>query len=806
MLVLNLNENFAKVNPAFKKWSTILIILFSSISLQAQTGNPRGVEAVAIDLVKNIRAGSGEKIFVQTDKTVYAVTEKVWFKVFILDSVSDKLLATSGTLWIDIVDQNDQPVSQSFQHAAHSESGGAIALPDTIATGIYWLRVYTKFNVGKQTSNMAVRPLVLINSQVSARNEPPPEKMDQANTMIAGKWVVHIYPEGSHLMAGEDNLVGLKLEDINGHAFADSGMIKDRMNKILVRFVTNSSGLVKFRYNPTARGKYDIFIKNGSRYDSIGIMPMVNPFGAQISVTEQTPQSLKIKVLLEDSLANPKFTTYLIGINKDSVCFASVGQGMYEAFLPVNSFPAGISKLLLFNEQGLMLSERDVYLTRQKPEVFVKTAKDRYGPREKVDLDIQIRDPDGKPVLAAYTVSVTDSRMTDNGSLFFQDTTFKDSTQDLDLFLLTGRAKENIIGGMQADLSDDRPIIFDPFQFDGIMLNRKGKGLWNYQISMISLGKKFLVLQDTTEMNGSFNFSVPEFNDSLEVEFKVKPLIGIDQEYIIRANPKHFPALVTPNSKKIPWMSAWPYYQDKILKFQFDTLFARAHGMLPAVTVSTTYKKPPAKAGKTNILTQKEMLASGTQNVADIILTVQGIHLSNGHLTLGGVVAFNPSATDEPLVMMDGSIVNLSQSGEIEGSSPVLAFLKTLNVRQIESIRVLTGAESAEFGVRGGHGVIDITSTSAPYQPQDIQVNKKYRIEGYLMPSPFTDRDYSKVSDNSISDNRTTLYWNGSLVTDNQGTNKVSFYTGDLTTDYTITIAGVSASGARIYKTVILKM
>ncbi|MFI5156800.1 MAG: hypothetical protein ACHQEM_11465, partial [Chitinophagales bacterium] len=355
------------MNPAFHKWSAILIILFSSIVLRAQTGSPRGVEAVATDLIKNIRAGSGEKIFIQTDKTVYAVTEKIWFKVFILDSVSDKLLASTGTLWIDIVDQNDQPVSQIFQHAAHNESGGAIALPDTIGTGIYWLRAYTRFNAGKEISNMAVRPLVLINSQVSARNEPAPVRVNQDNGMLNGRWIVQIFPEGSHFMAGEDNLVGLKLEDVNGHAFADSGMIKDRMNKILVRFVTNSSGLAKFRYNPTARGKYDIFIKNGSRFDSIGIMPMVNPFGAQISVMEQTPQSLKIKVLLEDSLANPKFATYLIGINKDSICFASVGQGMYEAYLPVNSFPAGISKLLLFNEQGLLLSERDVYLTRQKP-------------------------------------------------------------------------------------------------------------------------------------------------------------------------------------------------------------------------------------------------------------------------------------------------------------------------------------------------------------------------------------------------------------------------------------------------------
>jgi hypothetical protein len=97
-------------------------IIFIFVADGTNRRRSRG-KAVAAELVKNIRAGSSEKLYTNGQDR-YAVTEKIWFKIFILDSVSDKLIAAPGTLWVDIVDQNDQPVSQIFQHTSHNESGG----------------------------------------------------------------------------------------------------------------------------------------------------------------------------------------------------------------------------------------------------------------------------------------------------------------------------------------------------------------------------------------------------------------------------------------------------------------------------------------------------------------------------------------------------------------------------------------------------------------------------------------------------------------------------------------------------------
>jgi hypothetical protein len=788
-----------------KKLVFNLFVFFLHACLYAQSGNSRPIETVAQDLIRNIRSNSKENIQIRTDKLLYAVTEKVWFKVFILDSVSDKLLATSGNLYIDVVDRFDQPIVSVFQHAAHKESGGSIKLPDTASSGIYWLRAYTKVNAQGATANLAIRPLVLINSQKSGNMEQLATPADEKNAGVSSKMSALIFPEGGHLMAGEDNLIIVKLEDLNGHPVADSIMVKDNQGRMVDRFITNSSGLVKFRFNPTSRGRYSLFAKNGTHYDSVCAMPKVNFYSAQLSISDQNSQSVKFKVLLEDSLFKKDFTTYLLGINKDSVCFASVGKGMYEGYLPVNSFPAGISRLMLFNEQGILLSERDVLLTQTTPKISANLSKAQAGPHEKIDLDIQMTDAEGKPMLATYALSVADNRMSDHGPSFFGDSTAMDQSTEMDMRLISNGQT----GGGVASLSNENAPgaeSFNPFRYEGVLLNRKGKGLANYQISMLSTGQHFMVLQDTTELNGNFLFDLPQFNDSLAVEFNLKALVGFDQDYVIRSGQKHLPTVLTTYDKKLPWLKKWPEYQQLISKYQFDTLFAQAHGMLPLVTVSKSVVREPAKASKSNVLTREQLLAYGTESVGNIILTIQGVHINSGYLVIRGVTAFQPSAIDEPLLIMDGSQVNLSGSADAgETSSPVLAYLKTLNVRQIESIRVLNGAESAEYGVRGGHGVIEITTTTTP-EKEEIKVNKKYWLVGYMSPSAFPVDESGSAASQKTNKINTTLYWNGDLVTDPQGSNKISFYTDGLVTDYLITIAGISSKGERIYKTVILKM
>jgi hypothetical protein len=67
--------------------------------------------------------------------------------------------------------------------------------------------------------------------------------------------------------------------------------------------------------------------------------------------------------------------------------------------------------------------------------------------------------------------------------------------------------------------------------------------------------------------------------------------------------------------------------------------------------------------------------------------------------------------------------------------------------------------------------------------------------------------DYSNldIKKASFKDSRSTLYWNGHVYTSPSGKAKLEFYTGDLSTTYTISVTGITASGEIIQKKASIK-
>ena len=145
-------------------------------------------------------------------------------------------------------------------------------------------------------------------------------------------------------------------------------------------------------------------------------LPFINHYASQISIKEQNATSIKVVVSQGDSLYKKGKQTYLLGIHKDSLCFASVGVDMYELSIPKAYFPAGTSKLLLFNEAQEVVSERTFFISKPKEELFISTDKQNY--------DIRAFRP------AVFVGEVFDKIITGNGytweSKFF-DTNFAKS-------------------------------------------------------------------------------------------------------------------------------------------------------------------------------------------------------------------------------------------------------------------------------------------------------------------------------------------------------------------------------------------
>jgi hypothetical protein len=68
-------------------------------------------------------------------------------------------------------------------------------------------------------------------------------------------------------------------------------------------------------------------------------------------------------------------------------------------------------------------------------------------------------------------------------------------------------------------------------------------------------------------------------------------------------------------------------------------------------------------------------------------------------------------------------------------------------------------------------------------------------IDGFSKPVEYYSPQYPEGGVPGEIDPRRTLYWNANVITDNEGNARVEFYNNSFSTRYTISGAGITASG-----------
>jgi hypothetical protein len=769
----------------------------------AQNSHPP-LDSIAGQLINNLRSRSPEKIVMQTDKSVYSAGETIWFRAYILDSLSNRLKDRSKILYVDLVNDKDSVEQQLLFDAGHFQTNGSVSLDDSLQTGYYWVRAYTKKILEQNVNNIGLLPLYVFNIH---NNNPQQRKVQRKNEAVQTDAVpiVDIYPEGGELISGIDCVVALRVHDKKGNPLSVAGYVKNSKGDIDAKFSTDKNGLAKFSFSPVWYRKYGIFIQNHDRYDSIAALPRVNLYAAQIAVVQQNNSFIKARVMLEDSIFTLSYTTYILGVHDDQLCFAGVGKGRYELDIPVSKFPGGISELLLFNPQGKLVSERDIYIDKKSVAVNITNDKQNYDAREKVKMNIKVTDDLNQPLVSALSVSVAASRVTDSTNSFYKDeflNGFDFDSPARDLEMLTRKDATHILNSMSIDTNYSSENLV----LNGKVLDKKNIPIPQAEVMLMIKGDNTFILQDTTQTKGDFHFDLPFYKDMTEFSIQTNNMMGKKEEYQITTDPLIFPRFKTPLALKEKFDNGREEFLETIKRKYIDPVIIEAgKNSLPLVTVTASEKKTKnAKVNEdlSNVITQKELMEGGSNNVERAVLSNGKFHLLGGYLMAGGPNGLTgPSATDEPIIIMDGQQITVSSDG-ITGS-PVLSFLKELTPSDIGYIKILTPEQSGMYGLRGGHGVIEIHSTTI----YDNNISKEgivnfYR-KGFTVPSnfPMPDYDDRQTRKSKTPDVRTTIYWNGNIITDKNGEITLTFYSADASETYIVTIAGVTEDGEKIYKT-----
>lgn len=87
-----------------------------------------------------------EKIYVQTDREIYRVGEKLWFKSIVVQAKDNLPSTLSGVLHIELVDPFETVVSEKRVQLKDGIGSNYFEIEDFFVSGVYQLRAYTRWD------------------------------------------------------------------------------------------------------------------------------------------------------------------------------------------------------------------------------------------------------------------------------------------------------------------------------------------------------------------------------------------------------------------------------------------------------------------------------------------------------------------------------------------------------------------------------------------------------------------------------------------------------------------------------------
>ncbi len=119
-----------------------------------------------------------EKFQLFTDRSLYASGEPVMFRVFNMNNELQPENNLSRVIYIELTNNHNTPVAQAKYMLNNRGSSGQIIIPDTLTTGSYYIRAYTRWMRNFPPSGYLCVPLAIVNPYkiiVSDLKMPIPE-------------------------------------------------------------------------------------------------------------------------------------------------------------------------------------------------------------------------------------------------------------------------------------------------------------------------------------------------------------------------------------------------------------------------------------------------------------------------------------------------------------------------------------------------------------------------------------------------------------------------------------------------------
>jgi hypothetical protein len=762
-----------------------IVVLFYFTS-QFSFSQAKGNEINLSDRIKY-----SEELFVQTDRDIYIVGESVLFKIFKLNGITRTSGNISKVVYIELLDDLNNPVTQLKVGVNGFSGSGELRLPETLQTGNYLIRSCTHWMQNFPGNLLSYKRISVIN---------PFDDIKKIKIPVAGQLPDSIvfYPESGSLVSGIENIVGLRCFSSNGAPAGITGIVMDSDNDTLCRVKTDYTGYGFFSIKPSGNG--EIYLTTGQINSNSKKFPLppVMDSGIALSVKISDDKDFfKIKIQRNGNLnkvAKKMCLSYspvsMVPIKKELILDTDT-----LILLRRDSLPYGLSYIRIIEEDSFPVTGRWVYNEKKEHINYrIRPQNQAYSTREKVKIDITATDTDGNPVQSDLMISVVKSFAVDKTNCsnlpgitqlpvlatMVRDQDHFDLNDYLTFYSNEGNLRNTDKNSPEA-VSAYLPELRGHLVSGTIRNTTTGNSLNNENIVLSFVGKKARCSFSKTDDNGCFNFVINEYGTR---EIVIQPMSPELNDYYVELNNPFPEASVR--------YKTFPFYPDSsrlaeinnaIISMQVKKIY---EPFLKRNAVRPFYEEPDffGEPDDTVFIPRFIELNSLREIIKELVPWVN-IYKNNGKSKfklLNGPLSL-PFEKD-PLMIVDGvpvfdpDLILTIDPGDLKK-------IELLRERYLVSDIILEGI--IHFITKKGN--LSALEFDKPVFRREFEtLQLQYRFEN---PDYSTDT----LKKNRIPDFRNTLYWNPDLKTGDSGETAVEFYTSDEPGEYTIIVEGMTSDG-----------
>jgi hypothetical protein len=748
-----------------------------------------------------------QKIYIQTDKSLYITGETIWIKAYLMDALSFTSDTLSKEIFVELFDQNQGKAGNIILRNNKGISEGYILLSDTLIEGNYQLRAYTNWMRNFDQDYFFHKTISIKNpgygENVTRRRL---KRITDFNKDLKKKekdFKITFFPEGGDLVAGLPCRVAFKVENGSGIPQEGKGALLDNIGNEVVKFETVHDGMGSFIFVPRADNRYKAIMTFSNGNDGKFDFPEVLSTGVTMSV-EHTEKG-DIKVIIRPGENFPEGTIIVIAQSRSQIAFISAGEirnKQIVSVIPVTKLPAGITQITLFNNEGEPVCERLVFIkplsgkdinsvdlstTVINDSVFCRI-KVMPGNSEhlsgnfsfSVVENLSDRESRGNENILTNLLLTSDIKGRINNPAYYFNTNNPDASGYLDLIMLTNGWRRFVWKDL---LEDNFPVINysreGGISFTGtVYADNISEIIPDCQVVMSFLNKLNYKLKTTTDIKGKFDFPVVEYDDSDYVKIETIQTSKGKQGHIA------IDEVPAPGENVRPYPS---YFNEEYNSAKLKDNTKRENAELkkkPQGNQSNKSDPSSIKYYNPSFVLKIGEDARGYRNVFEFIKgKIPGLSIYNDQVTIRGVRSFN--ATNEALFIFDGVQVDYTTINNLQ---PI----------DIDRVEVVKGDEAAVFGSRGSNGVLLFYSKRA----NNIKMSSiELKMNGYQKTREFyipPEESWKFKPENS--DVARTIFWKPSVFLDSDGEAVIGFKQRSASDKYNITIEGLTDSGEIIYK------